>query len=292
MRIGLIDVDSKIPNLALMKLSAWRKSLGDTVEWYDPLFGGCDKVYASKVFTFTADYAYYPEGVVKGGTGYGPEHSGEVLCCAAEHICPDYSLYGATYSTGFLTRGCPNKCGWCVVPSKEGGIRANADVSEFLRHNEVVLLDNNVLASDHGIAQIEQLGGMRVKVDFNQGLDARLIDAPMAGMLSNLRWLSPLRLACDSQAQMPHIAKAVKLLREANCTPRNYFCYMLVNDVDEAHDRSEFLRGLGVDPFAQPYRDFTTNAEPSIEQKDFARWVNHKAVWKTVKWEDYRASRR
>lgn len=286
MKVGLIDVDSKMPNLALMKLSAWHKSFGDEVAWYDPLFGGFDAVYASKVFTFTPDYQYIPDGAIVGGTGYGKYDR----LIDSEECCPDYSLYNMDYSLGFLTRGCPNKCAWCIVPDKEGDIAPAANIEEFLRHDKVVLLDNNVLAHRHGIRQIEKMADLKVKVDFNQGLDARLIDAPIAKRLASLRWLSPLRLACDSQAMKPYIDNAVKLLREANCTPRNYFCYMLVKDVDDAHDRSEFLRGLGVDPFAQPYRDFTNRTEPTMEQRDFARWVNHKAIWKSVKWQDYKRS--
>ena len=290
MRIGLIDVDSKMPNLALMKLSAYHKSQGDSVEWYDPLLSNCDKVYASKVFTFTPDYDYYPDNVIKGGTGYGTIKRQRVneRTDSWGNTCPDYSLYNTSCSYGFLTRGCPNNCAWCIVPDKEGDIRAESDIEDFLRHDKAVLLDNNVLAHEHGLAQIEKIARLGVKVDFNQGLDARLIDKDIAKLLASVKWLKPIRLACDSQAMKAHVGKAVELLREAGATPKAYFCYMLVKDVEEAHDRSEFLRGLKVDPFAQPYRDFDNNTPPTLEQKDFARWVNHKAVWKTVKWENYK----
>lgn len=283
MRVGLIDVDSKIPNLVLMKISAFHKAEGDTVEWYNPLISDCDKVYASKVFTFTPDYDYYPSNVEKGGTGYGN------YCTNWNYSgCPDYEIYKMDYSVGFLTRGCPNKCSWCVVPRKEGGIKPESDIEDFLRHDKAVLLDNNVLASAHGLRQIEKIAKLKIKIDFNQGLDARLIDRQVAELLSKVRWLRPIRLACDSQAMKDPVEKAVRLLRAAGATPANYFCYMLVKDVDEAHDRSEFLRSLKVDPFAQPYRDFDMNTEPKQEQKDFTRWVNRKAIWKSVKWEDYR----
>ncbi len=281
--VGLIDVDSKMPNLALMKLSAWHKSKGDCVELAGPLCGKYDVTYASKVFSYTPDYAL-PTVVEKGGTGYNMTE----LPASIEHMCPDYELYNMDYSMGFLTRGCPNHCEWCVVPDKEGPIRAHADIHEFLRHNKCILLDNNVLAHPHGLEQIKKLAELKVKVDFNQGLDARLIDFGVAAWLAQLKWLKPLRLACDSQGMKKHIRKAVRLLREANCKPKAYLCYMLVKeDIADAHDRSEFLRGWGLDPFAQPYRDFKTNKEPTAEQKHFARWVNHKATWKTVTWENY-----
>jgi len=238
------------------------------------------------VFTFTPEDPYLNYDSVKGGTGYGIY---ENLPENVEHTCPDYSLYGQTYSMGFLTRGCIRKCTWCFVPRKEGSIRAHADVEEFLRHKDVVLLDNNVLAHPHGIAQIEKMARLNVRVDFNQGLDARLIDDATARMLGKLSWMTPLRLACDSLSMMPAIAKAVQHLRWNNVTPRRYFCYCLVKDVDEAIERVRFLKGIDVDPFAQPFID-ESGTPPTAEQKAFARWVNHKAEFKSRTWEDYKKS--
>lgn len=281
--VALHDSDiTGFPNLALMKLSAWHKAHDiPIVRWKpDTLYRG---VYSGKVFTFTPE-TKLPEIAVRGGTGY---QNDLVLKEEIEHLCPDYSLYRSTFSQGFLTRGCPNKCSWCIVPSKEGPIRAHADIEEFLRHPNVVLMDNNVLAHDHGITQIEKMGRMQVKVDFNQGLDARRIDRQIAKRLSKLKWFHPLRLACDTKSQMGHIQKAVTLLRYYNCTPQRYSVYVLVKDIDDALERVMFLNGMGLDPFAQPYRDFHTDAPPTKEQKAFARWVNHKAVFRSAPWEEY-----
>ena len=115
MKVGLIDVDGhNFPNLPLMKLSAWHKRQGDSVEWYEPLFSGhLDRVYMSKVFTFTPDYPYYvnADEVIKGGTGYFYPDGGKPLEPEIEHIYPDYGLYGITETAyGFLTRGCPRGC--------------------------------------------------------------------------------------------------------------------------------------------------------------------------------------
>ena len=285
MEIGIHNSDNKgFPNIALLKLSAWHKLQGDNVSTYIPIFDGTyDKVYSSKVFSFTEEFKFPRNlSVVKGGTGYNDVET--VLDDKIEHICPDYS--GLDYSIGFLTRGCPNKCSWCIVPKKEGNIRANSFIEEFLRHDKVVLLDNNVLASEHGIKEIERISKLNVKVDFNQGLDARLIDNSIARLLSKIKWLKPLRMACDTKSQMPIIEKAVNTLRKYNVTPRNYFIYVLVKDVQDALERVEFLRSLKVDPFAQPFLDYK-GTPPTKEQKRFARWVNHKAIFKTVKWEDY-----
>ena len=284
MRIGLHDADGhNFPNLALMKLSAHHKRMGDTVERYMPL-ADYDKVYSSKVFTWTSDGGRVFNAEC-GGTGYKLYHS---LPNEIEHIMPDYSLYDCKHSLGFLTRGCPNKCCWCIVPQKEGDTRAHADVEEFTAHKDVVLMDNNVLAHEHGISQIEKISRLGLRVDFNQGIDARRIDDQVARLLSKVNWMSAVRLACDSSAQMPHIQNAVTLLRWHNVTPRAYFVYVLVKDIEDAIERVKFLKGLNCDPFAQPYRDFSSNTEPTKEQKQFARWVNHKAIFKSTTWDEYK----
>ena len=284
MNIALHDSDSTgFPNLALMKMSAAKKAEGHAVDWFSPLHFRGDEVFSSKVFTFTKEYPYLPDEAIKGGIGYGSELE---LDEATEHICPDYSLYEMDYSLGFLTRGCPRKCKWCFVPKKEGDIRANADIEEFARHKSVVLLDNNVLAHSHGIEQIEKMARIGLKVDFNQGIDARLIDDCIAKRLAKLKWLKPVRLACDQASQIEMVRKAVETLRWNNVTPRAYFCYVLVQDIDDALERVRMLKGMGVDPFAQPYID-KDGTPPTDEQRQFARWVNHKAIFKTVAWEDY-----
>lgn len=289
MLVGLHDAEggTKYPNLALMKLSAWHKAQGDSVEWFLPLKAqDYDKVYSSKVFTWTKPDPFLPAHTVKGGTGYGMTLA---LPEEVEHICPDYSLYkGIDRSYGFLTRGCIRHCPWCVVPGKEGKIHANADVEEFLRHKKVVCMDNNVLAHPWGIEQIEKMARLRVAVDFNQGLDARLIDPAVAKRLASLRWIKNIRLACDSQGQMPSVERAVKNIREAG-SRTEIFCYCLIrNDVDEALHRLEFLRKLGVTPFAQPYRDFEGKTKPTPEQKDLARWANLHRFFKAMPWEVFK----
>lgn len=162
-----------------MKLSAWHKSHGDSVEFANPMFGRYDRVYMSKVFTFTADCAdYYPCEIVRAGTGYKDYTT--TLPDEIEHICPDYSLYSVNEAFGFLTRGCPNGCPWCIVPHKEGSIRPASPLREFLGDKRrAILLDNNVLASDFGLEQIERK--KMIHIDLFSGIGGFALAAHWAG---------------------------------------------------------------------------------------------------------------
>ncbi len=290
MKIGLQDVDGhNYPNLALMKLSAYHKSIGDQVQWYNPL-ETFELVYQSKIFTFIPNYEYYINSskVEQGGTGYGNK---QTLLDDIEHQYPDYSIYNVNNAYGFLTRGCPNNCAWCVVPDKEGNIRENADITEFWNgQSTAILMDNNILAHDHGLTQIEKIISLGIKVDFNQGLDAKIIanNPEIAELLSKVKWAVPLRMACDTDAQVHFVIKAAELLRKYGATPSRYFVYVLVTNVESAHRRVITLKNMNLDPFAQPYIDLNTNKMPTNEQKRFARWVNHKAIFKSVEYKNYR----
>lgn len=289
MLIGLHDSDKTgFPNLALMKISAWHKAQGDTVEWWMPLTN-YDRVYSSKVFTFTPECAYLPPDTIKGGTGYGIY---EELPEEIDVMFPDYSIYpDCKHAIGFLTRGCIRHCPWCVVPRKEGAIRPYRTWREIKRPDsrDIVFMDNNVLACPHGLEQIQDMAGKYVRVDFNQGLDARLISPDVAGMLARLKWIRFIRMSCDTDAMLPVVLEAVRLLGAEGVKPYRVFVYLLVQDIDSAERRAIALRDAGAEVFAQPYRDFERNIEPTAEQKAFARWVNHKAIFKTVQcFSDYR----
>ena len=289
MRIGLIAVDGHggFPNLALMRLSTWHKQRGDAVEWWNG-FTHYDRVYKSKVFTFTPDFdtVINADEIVTGGTGY---KDFGVLPPEVEACPPDYGLYPSWKpAIGFLSRGCCNTCSWCIVPRKEGGIRPAATWEEIKRPDsrQIILLDNNVLASDHGLEQIDRMGREKVWIDFNQGLDARLITPETARMLARLHWIRFIRLACDTSEMLPVIRQATSYLKEAGVSQSRFWAYALVRDVEEAHRRVMALREMGVEPFAQPYRDYD-GGEPSAEQMAFARWVNRKSLFKSCSWEEY-----
>lgn len=260
------------------------------MEFADPMFGRYDRVYMSKVFTFTADYPYgLPCEVVKGGTGY--RDYATVLPPEVEHTCPDYGLYDYPAAVGFLTRGCVNRCPWCVVPRKEGALQGNADIEEFLNgRREAVLLDNNVLASGWGLSQIEKIIRLGVRVDFNQGLDARQIarNPQIAELLSRVKWMRYIRMAYDSTAVRDDVRKAIERLKKCGMKPAKMFFYVLVRDVDDALARIEELDALGCQPFAQPYRDFKNKIRPTPEQRRLARWCNHKPTFHTVNYKNYK----
>lgn len=285
MKIAVHDHESKkYPNLALMKISAYYKSMGDTVEWFDK--AECySLVYSSKVFTWTPLCYDLPANTICAGTGINLD---TVLPDEIENMCPDYSLYNCEKSYGFLTRGCVRKCPDCFVPEKEGDIRAAADIEDFAKHRDVVLMDNNVLASDHGIEQIGKIIKLGLRVDFNQGLDARLIDNAMARLLSKVKWYPELRLACDSLAMMEPVRKAVELLRRHNTSPPRLFCYVLSKDYDSTLERVKFLKGIYVDPFVQTLRNKEDTFVPSQRCMDLKRFVNNRRIYRSCVFENYK----
>ncbi len=288
MNIGLIDVDGhNFPNLALMRLSAWHKAQGDSVEWWDG-FKRYDRVYMSKVFTFSPDMdtCINADEIITGGTGYKDYGS---LPDDVERMRPDYSLYPAWLpAIGFLTRGCIRSCPWCIVPKKEGLIRPAATWEEIKRPDsrDIIFMDNNVLAHDHGLEQIDRMGRENVRVDFNQGLDARLITPETAKLLAGLKWIRFVRMSCDTSAMLPVIEQATAYLREAGIPQWRMWCYVLVQDVEESHRRVLALKKMGVEPFAQPYRDYD-GGEPTDEQKRLARWVNMRAAFASCSFEEF-----
>ena len=295
-KIGLIDVDShNSPNYALMKISAYYKSLGHEVEWSAPLFGDSyDLVYKSKIFTFTPDDEFfYPCEVIKGGTGYDIKSKLEQ---AIDDMAPDYSIYPEVDSKtayGFLTRGCPNKCKWCVVPLKEGKVtpyRDVEDISEGGRRTNLILMDNNVLASDFGLAQIEKIVEKRYRVDFNQALDARLVTDDIAQLLAKVRWITQIRFGCDTPKQIVECEKAMQLIDKYRKKPASYLMYTMIDkDMDEAYTRlSHFRDNKRVRIVAQPFRDFN-NPKQIIPQwqKDMARWAMRREIYASCDFKDY-----
>ena len=312
MRIGLIDVDGhNFPNLPLMKLSAWHKANGDTVEWYEPLFHSMgepfDRVYMSKVFSeeYSADYPYYVNAreVIKGGTGYHIhiENGKEVfdkdnhknLPDEVEHIYPDYSLYPEyTKDTayGFLTRGCCNNCSFCIVSKKEGLCSHKvANLSEFWRgQKNIKLLDPNLLACKEHLELLQQLSDSKAKVDFTQGLDARFINEDNLNMLKQIN-ISMLHFAFDFMKFEKQIIKGLSLAKEKlQISDRNAIVYVLTNydtTIEEDLYRIQKIREIGFAPDVRIYRKETL-PHPHI-LRDLQRWANNRFIYRSCEFMDY-----
>ena len=293
MRVGLIAVDSRHPNLALMKISAYHKNQGDDVEWMDEA-KHYDIVYMSKIFNYTEDFGgtVHADMVVRGGTGY------DIHSClpeAMEYLTPDYSIYPEIDSRtayGFLTRGCPNKCKWCVVPRKEGPVRPYMDVDEVAAggRDRLVLMDNNILACEYGLQQIDKIVERGYRVDFNQALDARLVTEDVARRLAKVRWLNHIRFGCDTPKQIQECERAMKLIDGFRGRPASYLMYTMIgDDFDEAVGRLSYWKGWKrVRIVAQPFRD-VDNPDQKIPkwQKDLARWAMRRELYVSCEFRDF-----
>ncbi len=285
MKIGLYDVDGhNWPNLCLMKLSAHYKAQGDDVEMWSPE-GNYDLVYKSRVFTdsYSKDTQVIVNAahVICGGTGYGP---GPDLPDAVEHARPDYSLYPQFQGTayGFLTRGCPRNCGFCIVSGKEGRrSRQVADLSEFWDgQREIKLLDPNLLACPDHEKLILQLADSRAWVDFTQGLDIRLITPDNAALLNRVR-AKIIHFAWDDPNTdlTPYFHRFLELTNIHDF--RRLRVYVLVN-YNSTHEqdlyRVDTLRTMGFDPYVMVY----DRPSAPLVTLQLQRWVNNKRIFRVV----------
>lgn len=292
MNIGLLAVDSSYPNLALMKIAAYHKEKGDFVEWYNPLCN-YDKVYSAKVFSFTPDYGYYinADQIEKGGTGYDIK---KVLLPEIDRVIPDYNLYNIdrNLAYGFITRGCPNHCKWCVVPQKEGKVVPYMDIEEIAVNGRknIILMDNNILASDYGLQQIEKIISMGLHVDFNQGLDARLVTDEIAKLLANVKWIRQIRFGCDTPGQISECERATALIDKYGYKGEYFFYCILLSDFKESFERVNHWRKKGRRflPYCQPYRDLNNQHQIIPQwQKDLAGWVDKKWIFRSCEFKDF-----
>lgn len=309
MKIGLIDVDGhNFPNIPLMKLAAYHKTKGDHVEFYRPLITGhCDKVYMSKVFSFSPDYDWCIDAdeIYRGGSGYcielvdGKEHYNadkeKPLPDEIEHIMPDYELYGITDTAyGFLTRGCPRKCGFCHVGTKEGlTARKVADVNEFWQgQKNIVLCDPNILASKDHLDLLEQLSETEARVEFNQGLDIRLITDRNLKALRSVRLMN-IHFAYDRIQDKDIIEPRLEAFVKTtgfNRNKGNMIVYILCNydtTIEDDLHRIQFCRELNVSPFPMIYDK--EHCDPIYRK--LQRWCNNNIFWTCTTFEEYNRSK-
>lgn len=278
-------------NLALMKISAWHKKNGDQVEWWNPLYR-YDRIYSSKVFDFTVTDPYLPDDAIRGGTGYSDIPIDRTLPEEVDSMFPDYSIYPeCDYAIGYLTRGCVNHCRWCVVPRKEGDIRPYREWHEIVRNDtdKLILMDNNILACDYGIEQLESLIGSGYRIDLNQGMDARLVTPEIAEILSKLSWINHIRFSCDQKSQINPVKRTIDLLRRNGVRPYRVFVYILVTkDIEDAADRVEALKAYkGISLYAQAERNERLGVTPNKMQLEFAQRYIYGGCYRSETWKEY-----
>jgi len=294
MRIGLIDLDrSEFPNIPLMKLSSYHKSIGDTVEFYDPFFSDeMDIVYVAKVFTWTQDFNYEirAKNVIKGGIGYGIENENK-LPIEVENCYPDYELYGSQKAYGFLTRGCPRNCSFCNVSKHQGFISHKvSDLNEFWKaQKEIVLLDPNILACRDWKALAQQLIDSKAWIDFTQGLDIRMMTEEKVEMINKMR-IKMIHFAWDQYDESVY-DKLKKFRSEFRFDGRKLRVFVLVNyntTFEQDLDRVYKLRELDYDPYVMIY----DKPKARKEIKQLQRWVNNKILWRVINtFEEYKGKR-
>lgn len=308
-KIGLIDVDGhNFPNIPLMKISAYHKAQGDVVEWYDPLFTGhCDKVYISKIFSFSPDFEYFIDAdeIIKGGSGYcisldesGREFydlSKEIkLPPEIEHIYPDYSLYpDATKDTayGFLTRGCPRQCSFCHTSKKDGTISIKVcDLTEFWSgQKNIVLLDQNILACKDWRILLQQLIDSGANVEFNGGLDIRLMTEEKAQYITKIKQRL-VHFAWDRYADKEKILPKFEMFkRVSNFDARKMIVYTIVNydtTLEQDLERIYTLKELGYWAYVMIYNK--DKLPKGHIYKKLQRWCNNRFIFGTgISFEEY-----
>ena len=290
-KIGIYDVDSKIPNLALMKISQYHKNLGDNVEMYNPLWlDSYDKIYASTIFDFSDKSNLIPNKMVIGGTGYDTH---KTLPQEMEDCDPDYTIYNYPHSIGFTMRGCRFVCKFCVVPEKEGKPKPNNTIGEIWTNrdsNFLVLLDNDFFGNPLWGERIDEIKFYNLKVNFSQGLNIRIITEEQAKALASVQFRTlsgkskRVHFAWDRINDEKLIDKGINICFNAGIKPDQMAFYILIgfdSTPEEDMHRVKKLRDLGCNPYVMPYN------KEDVYQKKIARWVNHKAIFKSVEWENY-----
>jgi len=249
---------------------------GEEVRNYLPLsYGQYDKIFCSSIFTFS-DKSYVTDDMICGGSGFDLT---TVLPSGIENMKPKINI-------GFTMRGCIRDCPFCIVPQKEGKVRVVGDIYDFWDRESwtITILDNNILAlPDHFLEICNQIRDNSLAVDFNQGLDARLITDEIAHYLNTIRHSKQIRIAWDLMKDEKQIKEGIRhLITYFN--PHRIMCYVLVGfNTTEEEDlyRVEYLKSLNIDPFVMPY-----NKNPLY--KKFVRWCNRKEICESVSWKDYK----
>jgi hypothetical protein len=295
MNIGLVQADGKLPNLALMQICAFHEMRGDKVSWWQgPLFNEqYHKIYVSKIFSFSSLPASIPTNAIIGGTGidFYNRLPDEMQVCA-----PSYSLYpGCRYHVGFSMKGCRFACKFCCVPKKEGRPKENSGIDGLLLNprggDKLMLLDNDFFGGPNWKINLERIIELRLKVCFVQGLNIRIITGDQAELLARCNYMNSkfnkryLTFAWDRFQDRRLIEKGLQICKEAGILAARMQFFVLIGfdtSQEEDYERVMTLKEWGCMPFVMPYN------RDDPYQKAFARWVNHRAVFNSCRWEEYR----
>lgn len=286
MNIGLIDVDNKMANFALMRISSYHKSIGDTVSWAS-MFDSYDRIYKSKVFSFSKDdnSIYETKEIVKGGTGYDIK---SILPVEIEnHYGLDYSIYpNCNYSIQFFSRGCIRSCPFCIVREKEGFLKPVQPMNYNPKGEWVEVFDNNFFANPNWREAVDELKRNGQPVNLH-GVDIRLMNEEQAAALSTLKLKQNIKIAWDLPEidLEPKLREVVKYIK-----PHRLTCYVLVgfnSTIEQDMHRLNILRELKITPFVMVYRDPNNNNTIEKYHQDLARWVNKTMLFKSMRFEDY-----
>lgn len=298
-KIGLIQVDGDLPNLALMQIAGYHESRGDQVEWYaGSLFAhGYDHIYASQIFAFS-EPPQVPPGVSYsiGGTGIDFKNK---LPDAIASSPPSWSIYPEfNRHLGFSMKGCRFACKFCCVPQKEGRPRPESPIDDILTNprggNRLILLDNDFFGGPQWRENLLRIIHLRLRVCFVQGLNIRIITDEQAELLAQCNFQSAdfthkyLTFAWDRYRDGERIFAGIQRCERAGIEPKQMQFFVLIGfDTTPAEDldRVTRLRDLGCMPYVMPYNKFNPY------QAAFSRWVNHRAIFKTVEWADYRGNK-
>lgn len=289
MKVGLLDVDGhNFPNVALMKIADWHRLRGDDVEWAIPMFGVYDRIYASKVFTFTPDFdtmLFNAKQIFRGGTGY--DIKSRLPDEIDQHTGLDYGLYPQyKFSVQFYSRGCIRHCPFCLVHDKEGGIHSVEPMAWNPNAEWIEVLDNNFFAAPDWRKAIEDIRRQQLPVKFH-GVDVRIMDEEQAAALNSVKMKGYLHIAWDlPQIDLtPRLEAMIKYIK-----PYKIACYVLIgfNSTREQDlYRLRTLKRMGIVPFVQPFRDYDNNRKPTQYEKDLGRWANRAWLFKSMDFEDY-----
>jgi hypothetical protein len=293
--VHLIDPDSKISNLALMKLSAYHKSIGDKVimskgSHLDFTIKSPDKIYISIIYKknkhmFDGLKSLYPYSQIDfGGSGYDLK---KVLPPEIENLKPDYSLYpDCDYSLGYSSRRCIRDCYFCIVQEKEGQFRRTQHPTEWYdpKFDRIMFLDNNILVDKEWFFEITSWCMEKgLEINFQSGYDIRLMDFEVAKRLRAMKKFKMLSFAWDTVKDQEHVLATIELLKKAGFTKSDLrsmvqFYVYVDNDMEfnSGLYRCLKLRELGVNAFVM----FNIDNELTDRVHRLQRWADRRnAYW-------------